>query len=191
MQWHIPIICHLSDTGQHLECRTYQINQFQLPPPAYALHIFHNKYEYRPVNITMSLLHPVQKSQWMNSLETSIFSFVNDTALSAMNNLRKMEIPFLILSTIYNSSTQTHDQLSPSRIWHSNSVYRPADRPPPHNILTTIFRQILQYLVYLFIYWYITYLLHTHIFFIFQDSVALHSTWIHNSTQIIYQQFIF
>ena len=33
------------------------------PPSAYALHILHDKYEYRPMNITMSLFHPVHKSQ--------------------------------------------------------------------------------------------------------------------------------
>jgi hypothetical protein len=36
---------------------------------AYALHILHNKHEYGPMNITMSLLHPVHKSRRMNSSE--------------------------------------------------------------------------------------------------------------------------
>jgi hypothetical protein len=113
----------------------------------------------------MPLLCPVHKRRWMNSLETYIFSFVNDTALSSMNNLRKMKTLFLILSTIYNTHTQ--DPLSPSRIWYLNSEHRPADRSPPHNILTSIFKQILQYIVYLFIDILPTSYTHIHTYFLY------------------------
>ena len=74
MQWHPPTTMpYLSPllyrsnwltSTEHI--RYITSNNLQ---SAYTIHILHNRYEYGPTNITMSLLHPVHKSQRMNSSE--------------------------------------------------------------------------------------------------------------------------
>jgi hypothetical protein len=61
---------------------------------AYALHVLHNKHEYGPMNVIMSVIHPAPKCRRTNLSETSIFSFSNNITPASMKNPREINFPF-------------------------------------------------------------------------------------------------
>jgi hypothetical protein len=140
--------CHLSyigQTGRRLEQRYKEPTRYitsNKAQSAYALHILHNQHEQGPMNIAVSLLHPVDRNLRMNSLKTSAFSFSKNITRSSTNNLRKKQNSSLTSSTIHNSSTHAHEPISLSHLMFYFSSVRTVDTTSPHykvrNILTTI-----------------------------------------------------
>jgi hypothetical protein len=67
--------CHpsyISQTGNGLEQRYIERIRYinsNSRQSAYAFQILHNQHDYGPMNVTMSLLHPVNKNRRLNSLE--------------------------------------------------------------------------------------------------------------------------
>jgi len=61
---------------------------------AYALHILHSKHEYGPMNITMSLFHPVHKSRRMNSSENIYIQLFQWHNIIINEQPEKYEPPF-------------------------------------------------------------------------------------------------
>jgi hypothetical protein len=68
---------------------------------ACALYIFHNKHDFGPTNMTLSLLHPAYKS-WRTRYKISTLYFSNNITLSLLNTYRKLKTPFInTLITFY------------------------------------------------------------------------------------------
>jgi GIY-YIG catalytic domain. len=72
LQCHTCHVLYIGQTDQRLE-QSYKEHARYInsnnPHSAFALQILHNKHDYRPMNFTMSLLHPVHRNRRMNSLE--------------------------------------------------------------------------------------------------------------------------
>ena len=90
------------------------------PKSAYTLHILHSKHEYGTMNTIMSLLHPVHKSEWINSLENLCIQFFWQCNSAINIQSHKAVNPSLISSMVYNSITHVHDPQStplPFIVW--------------------------------------------------------------------------
>jgi len=75
---------------------------------AYALHIHHNKHEYGPTNITMSLLHPVHKSRRMNSSENFYIQLLQWHNTIINEQSEKHETPPVWSHPWYTNQTRVH-----------------------------------------------------------------------------------
>jgi len=133
MQWHppttMPYLSPLLYRSNWLTSTEYiRYITSNNPQSAYAIHILHYKYQYRPMNITMSLLHPVHKSQRMNSLENFYTHLFQQHATTINEQSQTDENPFFNL--IYAIQLK-HACLWPtfilSNLKFDISTVRPAD----------------------------------------------------------------
>jgi hypothetical protein len=73
------------------------------PQSAYNIHIVHNAHEYGPMEITMTLLHPAQKSKHINTLENCyVHYFHHQDALQPLQQQRHLS------STLQNMNSIIH-----------------------------------------------------------------------------------
>jgi hypothetical protein len=122
------------------------------PHCAYTLHVLHNKHEYGPTNVIMSVVHPVPKCRRMNSLENLYNQFYRYNIIIIKEQSEEDKIPSLISITTYNASIHAHDPHSCSPVWMSTSVQSGPTWYVTH-------RQPFSLTIYNFIYQYINKLL--------------------------------
>ena len=113
------------------------------PQSAYTVHILHNRHEYGPMNIIMSLLHPVHKSRRMNSSENFYTQLFQQNKIIINEQSQIDENPLFDL--IYDIKLK-HACIV-SHLKFDTSKVRPADTTSkPYlvcNILTTVFTYML------------------------------------------------
>ena len=115
------------------------------PQSAHAVPILHSRHEYGPMNITMSLLYPVHKSQRMNSLDNFYTQLFQQHKTIINEQSQTDENPFYDL--IYDIHACSWPIFILSHSQFDISTVRPTDTTSKpylvRNILTTIFTYML------------------------------------------------
>jgi hypothetical protein len=155
----------------------FHLSAVKIFTSAYALHILHHKYEFGPMDMTISILHPVHKS-WRTHSKISTVHFSNNITLSSMNNSRNFKAPFRshLWHTTLTRTHVTHIR-SPQLMFSFVQCSLQTHHHHHHAWYITYWQPFyIQGIIYNFIYQYINNLLHTFfLYFIWWPN--RHSTW--------------